>query len=102
MSDFFESIWHGEGVGDGGDFEEALQAYIVVKPDDGDWVEACAAEGLAELSAPAAALALERACSLSCATERLRAAAAQRLRGAADLDDRGAAQVEVDRILFEV
>ena len=45
MSDFFESLWHGEGVGDGGDFEEALQAYIVVKPDDGDWVEACAAEG---------------------------------------------------------
>ena len=45
MSEFFESIWHGEGVGDGGDLEEALQAYLVVKPEDGDWVEACAAEG---------------------------------------------------------
>ena len=45
MSEFFEAIWHGEGVGDGGDLEEALQAYLVVKPEDGDWVEACAAEG---------------------------------------------------------
>ena len=45
MSEFFEAIWHGEGVGDGGDLEEALQAYVAVKPDDGDWVEACAADG---------------------------------------------------------
>ena len=45
MSEFFEAIWHGEGVGDGGDLEETLQAYAVVKPEDGDWVEACAAEG---------------------------------------------------------
>ena len=47
MSEFFEAIWHGEGVGDGGDLEEALQAYVAVKPEEGDWVEACAAEGAA-------------------------------------------------------
>ena len=45
MSEFFEAIWHGEGIGDGADLEEALQAYAVVKPEDDDWVEACAAEG---------------------------------------------------------
>ena len=45
MSEFFEAIWHGEGVGDGADLEEALQAVIAVKPEDGDWLEACAAEG---------------------------------------------------------
>ena len=45
MSEFFEAIWHGEGIGDGGDLEEALQAYAVVKPEEGDWVEACAAAG---------------------------------------------------------
>ena len=27
---FYEAIWHGEGIGDGGDLEESLQAYIVV------------------------------------------------------------------------
>ena len=42
MSEFFEAIWHGEGIGDGGDLEEALQAYVVVKPEDGNWLEACA------------------------------------------------------------
>ena len=26
MSEFFEAIWHGEGVGDGSDLEEALPA----------------------------------------------------------------------------
>ena len=45
MSEFSEAIWHGEGIGDGGDLEEALQAYGVVKPDDGDWASACAAPG---------------------------------------------------------
>ena len=30
MSEFFEAIWHGEGIGDGADLEEALQAYAVV------------------------------------------------------------------------
>ena len=45
MSEFFEAIWHGEGIGDGADLEEALQAYAVVKPEDDDWVEACSAEG---------------------------------------------------------
>jgi len=47
MSEFFEAIWHGEGIGDGGDLEEALQAYVAVKPDDDNWAEACAAEGAA-------------------------------------------------------
>ena len=41
MSEFFEAIWQGEGIGDGGDLEEALQAYVSVKPDDGDWDRAC-------------------------------------------------------------
>ena len=36
MSEFFEAIWHGEGVGDGGDLEEALQAYVAVKPEEAD------------------------------------------------------------------
>ena len=45
MSEFFEAIWHGDGVGDGADLEEALQAFVAVKPDDGDWVGACVAEG---------------------------------------------------------
>ena len=44
MSEFFEAIWHGEGIGDGGDLQEALQAYVAVKPDDNDWIAACAAE----------------------------------------------------------
>lgn len=42
---FFEAIWHGEGIGDGGDLEEALQAFAAVKPDDGDWSLACAQPG---------------------------------------------------------
>jgi len=45
MSEFFEAIWHGEGIGDGGDLEEALQAYLAVKPKDGNWLEACGADG---------------------------------------------------------
>ena len=45
MSEFFEAIWHGEGIGDGGDLDEALQAFAVVKPEDNDWIEACAVEG---------------------------------------------------------
>ena len=45
MSEFFEAIWHGEGIGDGGDLDEALQAYVAVKPDNNDWIEACSAEG---------------------------------------------------------
>jgi len=44
MSEFFEAIWHGEGIGDGGDLQEALQAYVTVKPDDNDWIAACAVE----------------------------------------------------------
>ena len=45
MSEFFEAIWHGEGIGDGGDLEEALQSFVAVKPDDDDWVAACAVDG---------------------------------------------------------
>jgi hypothetical protein len=45
MSEFFETIWHGDGIGDGADLDEALQAYVAVKPDDNDWIAACAAEG---------------------------------------------------------
>ncbi|SBO42392.1 hypothetical protein [Cyanobium sp. NIES-981] len=42
---FFEVLWHGDGIGDGGDLEEALAAYALVKPDDGNWSEACATAG---------------------------------------------------------
>jgi hypothetical protein len=42
---FFEVIWHGEGIGDGGDLEEALQAYALVRPEEGSWAAACAAAG---------------------------------------------------------
>lgn len=42
---FFEVIWHGEGIGDGGDPQEALQAYAAVAPEDGDWSTACAVPG---------------------------------------------------------
>ncbi|MFM7312214.1 MAG: hypothetical protein ACKO0M_03445 [Cyanobium sp.] len=42
---FYEVMWHGEGIGDGGDPEEALQAYAAVTPDDGDWQAACEAAG---------------------------------------------------------
>ena len=42
---FFEVVWHGEGIGDGGDPEEALQAYAAVAPEDGDWSTACEAPG---------------------------------------------------------
>lgn len=42
---FYEVLWHGEGIGDGADLEEALQAYGAVKPEDGDWHGACAEAG---------------------------------------------------------
>lgn len=42
---FYEVMWHGEGIGDGGDPEEALQAYAAVAPEDGDWQAACTAPG---------------------------------------------------------
>ncbi|MGC6483343.1 MAG: hypothetical protein ACON4T_07255 [Synechococcus sp.] len=45
MTAFLEAFWHGEGIGDGGDLDEALQAYVAVKPNDGNWSSACAAEG---------------------------------------------------------
>ena len=45
MPEFFEAIWHGDGIGDGGDLEEALQSFAVVKPEDGNWEEACSAKG---------------------------------------------------------
>lgn len=42
---FYEVLWHGEAIGDGGDLEEALQGYAAVKPDDGDWPAACSEQG---------------------------------------------------------
>ena len=45
MSEFFEAIWHGDGIGDGGNLDEALQSFVIVKPEDGDWEEACSAIG---------------------------------------------------------
>ena len=42
---FYEVIWHGDGIGDGGDLEEALQSFAAVKPEDGDWAKACADPG---------------------------------------------------------
>ncbi len=42
---FYEAIWHGKGIGDGSNLDEALQSYLLVKPDNGDWVEACSADG---------------------------------------------------------
>lgn len=34
---FYETIWNGKSIGDGADLVEALQAYIFVKPGDGNW-----------------------------------------------------------------
>lgn len=45
MQEFFEAIWHGEGIADGGDLAEALAGYAAVRPEDGDWRTACAAPG---------------------------------------------------------
>jgi hypothetical protein len=42
---FYEVFWHGEGIGDGGDPDEALLAYATVRPEDGDWRRACAEPG---------------------------------------------------------
>ncbi len=42
---FFEVLWHGEAIGDGGDLQEALQSYASVRPDDHDWTRACAEAG---------------------------------------------------------
>ncbi len=42
---FYEVMWHGEGIGDGADPEEALLAYAAVAPEDGDWQAACEAPG---------------------------------------------------------
>ena len=41
--EFYEALWHGESIGDGGDPHEALQAYGIVAPEDGDWQAACTA-----------------------------------------------------------
>lgn len=37
---FFEALWNDEGIGDGGDLEEALLSYAVVQDDDLSWQEA--------------------------------------------------------------
>ncbi|MEB3166717.1 MAG: hypothetical protein VKO65_08615 [Cyanobacteriota bacterium] len=42
---FYEALWHGESIGDGADADEALTAYALVRPEDGDWPAACAAAG---------------------------------------------------------
>jgi hypothetical protein len=42
---FYEALWHGESIGDGGDADEALTAYRAVRPEDGDWPAACGAPG---------------------------------------------------------
>jgi hypothetical protein len=39
---FFEVFWQGEAIGDGGDLEEALTAYLTVQPEEGSWADACA------------------------------------------------------------
>ena len=36
-------FWHGEAIGDGRDLDEALTAYLSVKPEEGSWVAACTA-----------------------------------------------------------
>ena len=46
MSEFFEAIWHGEGIGDGADPGGSSSGLCVVKPEDGDWVEAVPLTGL--------------------------------------------------------
>jgi hypothetical protein len=49
MSAFFETLWHGESIGDGGDPAEALMAYATIRPEaeswDGDWEALCSATG---------------------------------------------------------
>ncbi|MFN5117740.1 MAG: hypothetical protein ACK5FE_04230 [Cyanobacteriota bacterium] len=42
---FYEVLWHGENIGDGGDVADALLSYALVRPEDGDWIAACAAPG---------------------------------------------------------
>ena len=37
---FYEAIWDGEGIGDGGDVEEALLSYAQFQDDDLSWLEA--------------------------------------------------------------
>jgi hypothetical protein len=43
---FFEVLWQGESIGDGGDLQEALACYALVRPEDGDWNEACGRPGV--------------------------------------------------------
>ena len=44
--EFYEAIWNGVGVGDGGDLEEALQSFASIEPQDGNWVGACSSQGV--------------------------------------------------------
>ena len=37
---FYEALWEGEGIGDGGDVQEALLSYALVQDDDLSWEEA--------------------------------------------------------------
>jgi hypothetical protein len=34
---FYETIWHGESIGDGADPAEAMRAYAALIPRDGSW-----------------------------------------------------------------
>ncbi len=43
--EFFETLWHGEAIGDGGDEHEALVAYGLLDPLPEDWAAACAEAG---------------------------------------------------------
>ena len=42
---FYEAIWHGKGIGDGSNLQDALAAYYHVKPDNDDWSQACSSPG---------------------------------------------------------
>lgn len=37
---FYEALWDGDGIGDGGDVDEALLSYAQVQDDDLSWEEA--------------------------------------------------------------
>jgi hypothetical protein len=45
MQEFFEAIWHGEGIADGADLAEAIAGFAAVRPEHGDWHTACAVPG---------------------------------------------------------
>ncbi len=38
---FYEVVWNGKNIGDGDNLDEALLAFKLVKPEDGNWDIAC-------------------------------------------------------------